>query len=67
MWTPISDHGTLEKRLRGMHLCILRYMIVHISQFMYNTVEHSASPVVINTGTPTRIIDIVLIKNHKGT
>ena len=30
-------------------------------------VEHSASPVVINTGTPTRIIDIVLIKNQKGT
>ena len=32
----------------------------------YNIVEHSASPVVINTGTPTRIIDIVLIKNQKG-
>lgn len=33
---------------------------------IYFAVEQSASPVGVNAVTPTRIVDIVLIKNQKG-
>ena len=62
LWRKGSEVG-ICKHLRTLHV----HANVYICTSTYITVEHSASPVVINTGTPTRIIDIVLIKNQKGT
>ncbi len=66
-WTPVSDHGTMDRRYRCKYYCLL----ANCSKspcvlYVVNVEQSGGSPVSRELSSPTRCIDVTLKRNQKG-
>ena len=67
-WTPVSDHGTMDRRYKCMIGCTQMKVMFHtcVCVSVVNVEHTDASPLSKEPSSPTRYLDITLKRNQRG-